>query len=248
MKLKDIFDQLATGELSQISLGGAPMGEISEESYPKLVRHVNLALTALYKRFPLRECEMSLLLKPDRELYYLRSDFIIGNPKSREPVRYLEIDPLDPFKDDLLKVDALEMDSGKEMLINMTNNPLSAMTYSTTKLGIPLAIVNQDAGLHEDYQTSKLRVKYRASHPEIRIPLGLFDPARVTVQLPDAYMEALLLFIASRVHTPVGMSGEGQVGNNWFAKYEAECQQLENQNLGIDRFAENTRLERGGWV
>lgn len=43
MNLKEIFDQLTYGELSQISIGGGAAGQIRPEDYAKLVAHTNLA-------------------------------------------------------------------------------------------------------------------------------------------------------------------------------------------------------------
>lgn len=42
MKLRDIFTQLTYGELSQVSLGGAASGAISEENYPAVVSHIKI--------------------------------------------------------------------------------------------------------------------------------------------------------------------------------------------------------------
>ena len=53
MKLKEVFDQLTYGELSQLSIGGQAQGEITEENYARVVAHVNLGLSAIYKRFHL---------------------------------------------------------------------------------------------------------------------------------------------------------------------------------------------------
>ena len=248
MRLQEIFDALSSGELSQISIGGGSMGEISEENYPKLLTHVNLGLTALYKRFDLKIGHMTVVPIQDREDYLLDSKFVIGNTKSREAFRYIEQDIYDPFKDDLLKVLKVSTVGGVDLPLNQEGNPYSVKTLTTTRLFIPKVLVNQGPELPEELRSPKFKIEFRANHPRLIVPLGYFDPKRVTVQLPHAYMEALLMFIASRVHAPIGMSGETQVGNVWFSRYEAECTRLEHEGLDIDLLGDNDRLQRGGWV
>lgn len=248
MKLKDIFDQLSYNEISLLSVGGEDQGVISEKNYPQLVAHVNLGLTALFKRFNLKEGEVSLYLFPTIEHYLLDSRFLIGNTRSREPVRYLKDSLVQPFKDDLLKVERVFVDSGYWLPLNDKADALSVHTPRTKLLTVPKDIITKSNDLPSQYKTSQLKLVYRANHPQIKIPLGYFDPARVEVELPDSYMEALLYFIAARINTPKGLTEEGNIGNNWYAKYETECQRLEEQNLEIDQGVSNTRLIRAGWV
>lgn len=58
----------------------------------------------------------------------------------------------------------------------------------------------------------------------------------------------LLYYVASRVHNSIGMTGEFNAGNNYSAKYEMSCQQLEQMNLRVDQDSQNSKLQRGSWV
>jgi hypothetical protein len=89
---------------------------------------------------------------------------------------------------------------------------------------------------------------YRANHPIIVQGIGLFEPDRIDVELPYSHLEALLFYVASRVHTPTGMTNETNMGNTYYQKYEASCQQLEVSNLRVDQGSQNSRLYRNGWV
>ena len=248
MKLQEVFDQLATGELSQISIGGTKMGVIDETNYAKILNHVNLGLKDLYKRFAIRNGRITLLLQPNQEMYPLTSAFLVGNLKSREPTRHLLQSPGEVFKDDLLKVEKVMVPNGPELPINVGNNALSVITSTSTRLYVPLEIVNQGPEIPEEYRTTSLMLHYRAGHPHLSLPMGMFDPTKVEIQLPDSYLNALLLFIAARVHAPVGMAEEGRAANPWYSKYEAECSRLKGDNLEIDQVVDNYRLNRGGWV
>lgn len=223
MKLREIFDQLTYGELSQLSIGGGEAGEIAESDWPKLVAHVNLGLNALYRRFLLKIGTTTLPLIADQEYYTLTPT-------------------------DLLKVETIRTPEECYFTVNDSNDPYSIHTITMHKLMVPLDVVNQAVDLPSSLKTDELIISYRAAHPKITIGLGYFDPERVEVELPESHLEALLYFVASRIHNPVGMTNEFHTGNNYAAKYEMACQLLEQQNIRIDQQASNTRLERNGWV
>lgn len=247
MTLQEIFDALSYGELSQIHMGDGPLGALSEENYPKMLGHVNLGLTALFKRFRLKENYLWLRLQPDQTTYKLTISVTQSATKSKEPVRYI-LDADSPYMDDLLKVEKVETLLGKELFLNDHTNPLSVHTPSTKVLEVPLAIVNHEPSLPADLRTDRLKVRYRATHPKIKVPIGYFDPERVEISLPEAYLQALLYFVASRCHAPMGISNEVQVANIWTGRYEAECLRLEQENLQIDVVPYNMRLLKNGWV
>jgi hypothetical protein len=248
MKLAEIFSQLTYGELSQLKLGGAETGAIAEENYPKVISHVNMALTALHKRFMLKEGTLQLLLNSARTHYSLSSLFAVSNRRSREAVRHI-IDTQDaPFLDDIFKIEGVYTDSGAELGLNDSSDPYACSTPSYNVLRVPAAIVLKSLELPETLRTSELRLVYRANHAPITIGLAGFDPARVEVDLPYTHLEALLYYIASRVHNPIGMANEFHAGNSYAAKYEMSCAELESKNLRVDQGSQNERLERNGWV
>ncbi len=226
MNLQDVFDQLTFGELSQLSIGGGEAGAISEANYPRVLAHINLGLTALYKRFPLKEGRVSVTLAPGQLLY-----------------------PLSAVAPDLLKIEQVRTDGKDELPLNDESDEYSVFTPVASTLRVPDIVVAQSIDLPDWLKTINLEVVYRANHPKVVQRLGYFDPKRERLQLPDTHFEPLLLFVASRAMTPMGAGQfEGQGGNNYFAKYEAACAQLEATNLRVDQGAQNSRLHRNGWV
>lgn len=226
MTLQEIFDQLAYGELSQLSIGGGEAGQITEASYGKLIAHINLGLTALYKRFPLKEDRVLIPLVMDQLQY-----------------------PTTLIAPALLKIEKVLTLDDFELALNDESDRYSVFTPSASMLRVPADIVNQVVGLPDQYKTTGLTVVYRANHPKIVQGLGYFDPNRVKVQLPESHLEPLLLYVASRVHTPMGVGQfEGQIGNNYSGKYEAACQGIELANLKVDQGSQSTKLRDNGWV
>lgn len=223
MKLQEIFDQLTYGELSQLSIGGSEQGEISEANYPRVLAHINLGLTELYKRFNLKEKRLVVPLQRNADVYQLNVD-------------------------DILKIERVITDSEFEMTLNHESDPYSCFTPSLKSLRIPELVMNQGSSLPDELKTTALTVVYRANHPKIVIRFGYIQPERVEVELPSSHLQALLYFVASRAHNPIGMTNEFNAGNNWNMKYERACQELEAEGLQVDRGINNLRLNRNGWV
>lgn len=248
MKLKEIFDQLTHGELSQLSIGGAANGGIAVENYPKVLSHINLGLTALYKRFPLKEGRVEVELQTGRTTYPINANYAVNNRRSREAVRYIKDSADAPFRDGIHKIERVYTSLGFEMGLNDESDPYSVFTPSATVLRVPAVVVAGSVDLPDELKTETLEVVYRANHPPIVQGIGLFEPDRVEVELPYSHLEPLLLFVASRVYTPTSMTNETNMGNTYYSKYEASCQQLETTNLRVDQGSQNTRLARNGWV
>jgi hypothetical protein len=249
MYLQEIFDQLTYGELSQLSIGGGEAGVINEANYPRVLQHINLGLTALFKRFTLKEGRVKLMFVPGQTVYPVTSAHAQSNLRSREVNKYLVDTAALPFKDDILKIERVYADSGLEMDLNVNNSPYSFYTPNLTTLRAHPDVVAMLPSLPEQVKTTGVELVYRANHPKIVISLGMFDPTRVHVQLPDSHLAALLMFVASRAHNPIGVTNEFNAGNNYNAKYEAECQKLEDEDLEVNQGGgNNERFRRRGFV
>ena len=246
MKLIEVFNQLTSGELSQLCIGGAAEGEITEANYPKVVNHINLALSSLYKRFYLKEGRVDLIPLKGKSVYPIHSKYLINNPSGL--LGYLQDTADSPFIDDILKIESVLTDAGVELPLNDFMEPLSITTTSPTILRIPSALIVQGDSLPDKYKTTKLTVVYRAAHPKIDVDAPTFTPETYELELPESHLEALLLHVASRTHTPTGMVNEFNAGNNYASKYEMVCQQLEQNNYQLDHNNSNHRLLRNGWV
>lgn len=96
----------------------------------------------------------------------------------------------------------------------------------------------------------QLRVVYRANHPKIVKEVGYFNLEEVTFELPETHLEALLYYVASRMLKPGGLSGNTvfHEGNNYWQKFEAACQALEDKDYRNLESEQNYRLLRNGWV
>lgn len=223
MKLQDVFDLLSAGELSQVNLGTDTQGEITASNALRVASNVQLGLSQLFKRFNLRELRVEV-------------------PLEFGQTRYTIEDP------DLIKIEKVTTLEGFELPLNNLNNMYSCMTPALRVLDVPQFIVDQSNDLPEELLTEKLIVIGRGNHPKLSASAVAANPASVELLLPDTHLTALLYFVAGRVHTPTGMDGNFNPGNNYFAKYEDECRRLEHEGLQAPVVAEEPRLRRSGFV
>lgn len=231
MTLQEIFDQLSGGELIKLNIGGDEAGEIQPANYQKVINHINLALENLHQRFNLREGRAVLTLEEGKTVYDI----------SGKATDSLIVDELGTeFNKDVLKLEEVLQEDGLPYSLNERNNPFSMYTLKPSVLHLPQQ-------WKDGVVPTSLTLVYRANHPPLVLPAGE-TPDNVWVDLPRSHLWALLLFVASRVHTPVGMTNEFHAGNSYYAKYEAECQGLEANGLQIDLGHQNTRLRDNGWV
>ena len=248
MKLTEIFSHLTYGELSQLSIGGSEAGVIDETNYARVISHINLGLTALYKRFPLKEGRITLGLSLGRMTYPLTTDYAVSNTKSKQLVKYIQDSTAESFTNDILKVEGVYTANDYEFGLNDLADPYAIMTPSPTVIRVPPMVVAQSSDLPEELKTATLLVTYRANHPIIVADFGWFDPETYEVELPYTHLEPLLFFVASRVNNPIGMVNEFNAGNNYAAKYEHSCQLLEALNLKVDQGSQADKLHDRGWV
>lgn len=212
--------QLTYGELSQVHIGGLEQGEIKEKNYDSVISHINVGLTALHKRFFLREGEIEFELSTDGTVYDLQ-------------------------RDDIHKIEKVLTDKGFELSLNNATDSYSCYTPSMGTLRVPDAFVYAQETLPDNLKTSTIKVVYRANHPLIGY---VSDPENYIVALPYSHLEALLYFVASRVHNPIGLVNEFNAGNNYAAKYEMECARLEGQGMYIEVQQDNSKLSQKGFV
>ena len=223
MKLREIFEHLAYSELSQLNVGDTSLGLINESNYDKVLSAVNLGLTALHTRFCLKKKEVFV------ELIYGIYSYVVP-------------------KDDLLKVEIVYTDKGYELPLNDESQYYNVSTPNLKTIVVSKDIVNKVSGVPEEYASSYLSVVYRANHKIMPYGFNGYDADQVEVDLPYAYMEPLLYFIGSRFHNPMGLVNDFNAGNNYAAKYERACQEIEKSNIRVDQGKQNTRLAMGGWV
>lgn len=266
MYLSKLFKQLATGELSQVAI--SENGSIQEDSYDAIITHLNIGLTKLYTRFPLLEKEVVIQQFEHITQYRLSSKYAVSNEDSTEVYKYI-IDSTDnPFMDDVLRVEQVFDEEGNYIKLNdeYTDGRVF-FTPAYDLLQIPMPEEN-----------NAVFVTYRADHPEVvledqevtttipgywdsndgeefwvdpvtTVEIVAADPSTVEISIPPYLEEALLSFIASRVHSTRSSDGAQSESSKYYGKYNAICNDIEVKNMTNNSpTSTNIRPEINGWV
>jgi hypothetical protein len=223
MLLKDIYDQLAYGELRELKLGGSSIDAIGDgiasENHKRLLPHIQMGLTSLHTKCALKEGTLVVPLVSQQTSYLVT-----------------------PAAGDLIKIErvyGVYQEEEYEIPLNQIGSWDGIRTPSYNSMIIPSDTEKAPWLL----ETTELVVKYRADHPAIDVALANASPRVVTIELPSTHLEALCYFIASRLHNPIGMTpGAMHEGNNYAQKYEIAVAQLNSLGLQVDQDAPNERL------
>lgn len=237
MKLSEVFEMLQYGELANVSISGNIDEEVGirAEDYPLLISHINLALTDLHTRFNLKEKEVVIQQYEDIPYYELDSKYAVSNTESTEEVKYIEDSAYSPFIDDVLRINAAFDECGQELPINDENQCNSIFLNSYKRIQIPYP--NPD---------NAIWLTYRANHEK----LSMSNPdLNADVNVPAYCVEALLSYVASRVHSQRTAQDAQGLSVNLMAKYQMICDQIEEKNV-LHNSPSNTNFKLGerGWV
>lgn len=238
MKLSDVFDQLAYGELSQLALVAA--NEIIPEEYNRIISQVNLGLAELHKRFMLRRRTLTLQTLDD----VIRYPLLSKHSQTAGGALPFILDLDDPFKDDIIEVLYIKNEKGEELPLNVHDYPSNLPAVFTPAYNI--------LRFNEEPPIEKFLVTYKAGHvaiPKVEDP-DTYDPSKIDIELPMSHLEALLFYIASRVIQPMNgaVNGAPQEGLNYAQRFEQACQQLLYQGLDVEEQRESHRFTRNGFV
>ena len=235
MTLQDIYNQLSFGELRMLFMGSNPDDVdqgLDQDMFIRMLPHIQLGLTALHKRFELKESQCTVALVPEQFVYVLA------------PKKALDKN----WPNDLLQIKRVfgEFEAKEyEIPLNDAGIEDAIRTTAFNTLQLPM----DEATAPWLKETTSLRVVYRADHPAIDVPIANAAPLVQDISLQSQYLEALCYYVASRLYNPVGMTpGAMHDGNNFFQRYEMACQQLENQGYVIHEVEKQTRFEQAGWA
>ncbi|MGH1461236.1 MAG: hypothetical protein ACRBB6_04290 [Neptuniibacter sp.] len=236
MLLSELFDLLTYGELSQVSIGGKNSGGIAAADYAKVVSHVNMGLTALYTRFPLRYDEVMIEQQDHLQTYYLQPQFAETNTESTEPFKYIKDSVYFPFLNNVIQIVNVFSEMGEERPINKSDDVLSVYVPKFNAVTIPYAM-----------EGNTFSVLYKGNHEKIIVD-GSFDPETVAVEIPEPLVEPLLIYIAGRIVGNMGSTDNLNASAQYKSRFELALLEVENLGLINNQDLNTDRLLRNGWV
>lgn len=236
MILSDVLEQLSHGEFRSTALGGSQASGILEKDYPKVIPLINLGLTELYKRFPIKTKTILIEQMEQFSTYQLHPDYATTNISSTKP-KYIKDSSYQPFTsaDEVLRIEAVYDEQGVEYFLNDPKQPHSLFTPSQNSIQVPF----NESG-------NTMEVKYRTGHPKL-VAHGDTVMSQ-EIELPMGYLEALLNYIAGRYLSTSGSAQAVQEGTLFTQKFELSCRKIEDLGLYNQAISTNTKLDDNGWA
>lgn len=221
MRLMTVFSQLETSELNQLSCIDPVTGKIKPEKYQAIVDVMNQGMVDLHTRFKLKVGTVTVPIEADKSEY----DLAKYDPHVR--ARFLQLHDVRDECDRVLPTGGY---GGHH--INFV---------SSLQMVVPET-------LRKVYPVRQVVVQYRAMPALIGRCDCDIDPEYDEVDLPQPYVWALCLYIASRLHTPVGLQDGTYRVNAFLGLFNAECTRLQEANMELDYQQDLGHLRRGGWA
>lgn len=219
MRLSELLQNLALGELAGSSLVEIGQYQIKQSELPRVITFVNQALEYFYSNFPLKTNDCIIKLQDGITRYYLDSDYAITSIGLNNLPKYL-IDSADkPFKDDVLHILDVSSISGISFTIN---DRYSDINVNTPEYNCVEVLHN----LGQEY----LKIQYQARHPKISINEHL--DSNTKIHIPSSYETVLQTYIAVLVFNAMGGS-HLQESNALFAKFKTLTEELKLSGIGI---------------
>lgn len=218
MILKEIIEHLELGEIKQTGLSDFDLHQVQPTNYRELVQHINLGMMQLYTKFPVLEKELILHTHDLRKLYPLKSEHAYTSNNSSWWILDSE---MNPFEDDVLRIESMWNSEGKELPINDEFDELSVFLPTPDAIQIPWA-----AGFEI------FSVIYRAKPKKITLPLDNADlDLNQEVILPDYLLEPLLSYVEYRVRRSQNGESSAQLAMLAKQNYEMLCGEITQRNL-----------------
>jgi len=203
MKLSTVIKQARSGELKNLS-----EEDITAET---IVNHINLAMTVLYARFPIRTNECLLTLSDNKTIYRLdgtdSSVTVAGQPIQNDSV--------------LIIVQAFDEAGSIPIDDDYDDNSIYTTSYDTIQVPNPadgafisLIYIESPTSIEPTYD----------AEGEVS--------GEYNVDIPRSLLEPLLHYIGYRAHGAIDGNIDGE-NNTHLMRFEASCKRIDT--LGIIR-------------
>ena len=236
MIVENLFQELALGELSNLSL--ADNGTIIPQKRPQIIVYANEGLLALHSRFVLKEKDVLVEMREGITNYHLLKRFALSqydddNPPDRWDIPYIMDTPAEPFEEDVIKILSVYNSYGMRLPLDDQENKLSVFNPQGNVLQVPFPIPGQS-----------LSVEYQAEHPKL-------DHCECgdEIVLPNVLKSALKAYIASKVFMHMNTQESTAKGHEHIMIYESICLDvIEKDLVNTSSSTTNTVFDQRGWI
>lgn len=228
MLLSEFKEYLAYGELSQLFIGDKLL---TAGQFPRVISAINLGITELYKRFPIKIMEISVEIAATRNTYTISNLTGKSSMGGGDPLDYYVLDSVAvPFPNNIVKILTVSNSEGTELAVDDDGNQTSVFTRGHNVIWLPAPATDVYEFVYHAVPTTM---------PPCTEENSILD-------IPPQFIEPLVLYVAYRTFAAINMNSAEAV--NYYAKFEAACALLHRDGLWHKDMRSNLRLDDNGWV
>jgi hypothetical protein len=233
MQLSRFMEMLSLGTLSQVNIGFNASDGITENNYPTVIAAINLGLLDLYGRFAIKTEEVVIRQYDHITHYDLHTKYALSNTDSAEVYKYILDFTEKPFKDKILKIDAVYDGNGKCYPLNDSKQCDSLYTPYPTILQVPCP-----------ESPNTLHLMCRVAHDDLIVDCDLDQ----RLYIPMGLINCLITYVKSKILEARPTMEARNESMMLMVQYEQLCAQAEGFGLVVSDQTSNTKLRDKGWV
>lgn len=234
MKLKDLLQDLALGDLSGSYLVENGTNQINPIHLPKVIHFINRSLENFYTMFPLKEQQIILQLINGVSTYYLLGMFALSNKQSNK-IKYIMDSDVEPFLEDVIKIINVSTLDGRDFTIDDAYSNFNVFVPEYNCIRIP-----------DKLDVNQIVVTYQAKHKLIDISESANSEEEINIPLP--MYSAFSAYIACLILQSMG-GGKLEESNALYAKYQTQVDLLKAQGVGLKPILGiNIKPYKYGWI
>lgn len=216
--LKDLLDDLRNIELSN-TIFDSDENEDRKKYIPKVISILNDTLLDFYTKYSLKQEDTTIKLLLTKNIYELDSKFSQVNNCSCVPKdnRYILDTINNPFKDNLIKIITVYI-NGKEVPINVGNNPNSVYIITPNSIQVPNVSLNDIMSVV--YSTTHDKILYRCK-----------DYLNQKIYIPKPLEIALRAYIGYSFYNSISGQEQSAKATEYYGKYKNEIDNCYRSDL-----------------
>lgn len=229
--IAEILTALAHGELSQYSFG---IDGIEDSEIPKVMSAINRGVNQIQLDLSIHENNVQVVMVEGVLTYHIHSKHSVVT--GTDPVKYVYDSIHKPFEDDILRVQQIYTEGGREVAINVRNDVDTIYMPSHNTLQIPYAREGEVYSVVYTQYTKPLSVVTMAEAGSMYLPI------------PDYTHAALFAYVASRMTAGITNDQEINESRMWKGEYEQEIARLKHTPSIEENGYQQTKLNDRGFV
>lgn len=232
MLVADIINGLKYGEFRYFNFGETEQEGLAEVHYPMIINLINQGMIEIYSKVPLMYREV--LIQPVTQMNIYRLHPKHASTSVNSTATKFIIDTFeDPFKGNIIKIEAVYNEFGIELPMNDKSNIDSVFTPSIDTLQVP-----------KPDERVALGIIYRSMPDQLEETLDISQE----LELPLVYKQALMMFVVAKAHLGRAHLDSEPRHNIFYRNFLAELDRLKADGHFISDSTTGSKFANRGYA